>query len=42
MDYTDYLTQYFDTMEKMSKMNNGEMNDAELKYYLKITELMRS
>lgn len=37
-DYTEYMTQYAETMEKMSAMEQGEMSDAELKYYLEVTE----
>lgn len=36
-EYTDYLTQYTETMEKMSALDDGEMNDEELKYYIKVT-----
>lgn len=37
LEYTDYLTQYYETMDKMSALDDGEMNDAELKYYLEVT-----
>jgi len=36
-EYTEYLTQYSETMEKMDKLDDGEMNDAEMKYYLEVT-----
>ncbi|GAB5081768.1 hypothetical protein Osc1_09410 [Hominimerdicola sp. 21CYCFAH17_S] len=36
-EYTEYLTQYSETMEKMSELDDGEMNDAEMKYYLEVT-----
>lgn len=36
-EYTEYLTQYSETMEKMDELDDGEMNDAELKYYLEVT-----
>lgn len=36
-DYTEYLTQYTETMEKMEALDDGAMNDAELKYYLEVT-----
>ncbi len=36
-EYTEYLTQYSETMEKMGELDDGEMNDAELKYYLEVT-----
>lgn len=36
-EYTEYLTQYSETMEKMDKLDDGEMNDTEMKYYLEVT-----
>lgn len=36
-EYTEYLTQYSETMEKMGELDDGEMNDAEMKYYLEVT-----
>ena len=36
-EYTEYLTQYSETMEKMGKLDDGEMNDSEMKYYLEVT-----
>lgn len=36
-EYTEYLTQYYETMDKMDKLDNGEMNDAETKYYIEVT-----
>lgn len=36
-EYTEYLTQYSETMEKMESLDDGEMNDAEMKYYLEVT-----
>ena len=36
-EYTEYLTQYSETMEKMGELDDGEMNDAELKYHLEVT-----
>lgn len=35
-DYTVYMTQYTETMEKIDALNNGSLNDAELKYYLEV------
>ena len=36
-EYTEYLAQYADTMKKMETLDDGEMNDAEMKYYLEVT-----
>ena len=36
-EYTEYLTQYAETMDKMNELDNGEMNDAEMKYYIEVT-----
>ncbi len=36
-EYTEYLTQYSETMEKMGELDDGEMNNAEMKYYLEVT-----
>ncbi len=36
-EYTEYLEQYSETMDKLSALDNGEMNDAETKYYLEVT-----
>lgn len=36
-EYMEYLTQYSETMEKMDALNDGELNDAEMKYYLEVT-----
>lgn len=36
-EYIEYMTQYSVTMEKMNELDDGEMNDAEMKYYLEVT-----
>lgn len=36
-EYMEYLTQYSETMDKMDALDDGEMNDAEMKYYLEVT-----
>lgn len=36
-DYTQYLTQYSETMEKMDALDDGDLNDAETKYYIEVT-----
>ncbi len=36
-DYAEYMEQYSETMEKISELENEDMNDAELKYYLEVT-----
>lgn len=36
-DYTEYMEQYSETMEKISELENEDMNDAELKYYIEVT-----
>lgn len=36
-DYTEYMTQYADTMSKMEALDDGEMNEAEMKYYIEVT-----
>lgn len=33
-DYTDYMKKYSETMEKFSKLESEEMNDAETAYYI--------
>lgn len=37
-DYAKYWETYTEAMEKLSAIENGEMNDAETKYYLEVTE----
>lgn len=37
MEYTDFMTQYTETMDKMEALDDGEMNDAETKYYIEVT-----
>lgn len=37
MEYTDFLTKYTDAMKKMSALNDGSLNNEELKYYLQVT-----
>ena len=32
--YTDYMKKYSETMEKFSKLESEEMNDAETAYYI--------
>lgn len=36
-DYTKFMTQYADAMEKMEALGEEDLNDAELKYYLEVT-----
>lgn len=36
-DYTDYLNKYSETMSKMEALDDGNMNDAETKYYIEVT-----
>lgn len=36
-EYNEYLTQYSETMEKMGALDDGELNDAELKCYIEVT-----
>ena len=33
-DYLDYLTKYSDMLKKLNELNNEDLNDAELAYYL--------
>lgn len=35
--YAEYIAQYTDTMSKMEALDDGEMNDAETKYYIEVT-----
>ena len=35
--YAEYIAQYTDTMSKMEALDNGDMNDAETKYYIEVT-----
>ena len=35
--YAEYIAQYTDTMSKMEALDDGEMNDAETKYYAEVT-----
>ena len=35
--YADMMKQYADTMEKMEAWEDGDLNDAELKYYLEVS-----
>ncbi len=37
-EYADYISKYSEMTEKMNELDNGDMNDAELKYYLEVTE----
>lgn len=37
MGYAEFLSQYTETMQKMSVLNDGSLSDAELKYYLQVT-----
>lgn len=37
-EYANYMSKYSEMTEKMNALDNGEMNDAELKYYLEVTE----
>lgn len=36
-EYAEYSAQYFETMDKIDQMDDSEMIDEELKYYLKVT-----
>lgn len=36
-DYTEYLKQYAETMEKMEALDNGELSTAEALYYAEVT-----
>lgn len=36
-DYTKFMTQYADAMEKMDALGEEDLNDAELKYYIEVT-----
>lgn len=36
-DYTNYMEKYTDMMDKMNKLGEDNLNDAELKYYTKVT-----
>lgn len=36
-DYADFMQKYTDTMQKLEALDNGSLNDAELKYYLQVT-----
>lgn len=37
MEYSDFLTKYTDAMDKLSALDNIELNDEETKYYLEVT-----
>ncbi|MDO5156467.1 MAG: hypothetical protein Q4D51_10935 [Eubacteriales bacterium] len=37
IDYANYMTQYADTMKKMDKLGDEEMNEAETMYYFDVT-----
>lgn len=36
-DYTEYLKQYAETMEKMEALDNGELSTKEALYYAEVT-----
>lgn len=36
-EYAEYMAQYLDTMNKMEQLDDGELSDEELEYYLKVT-----
>lgn len=36
-EYAVFMKQYAETMEKMEALDDGEMNDAETKYYIEVT-----
>ena len=36
-DYLDYLTKYSDMLKKLNELNNADLNDAELAYYLEVS-----
>lgn len=36
-DYSDYMSQYAETMEKIDAIDETELSDAELQYYLEVT-----
>lgn len=35
-DYTQYMTQYTETMNKMNEINEDELSDADLAYYIEV------
>lgn len=37
VSYLDYMTKYTEAMENLDKIDDMDMNDAELKYYLEVT-----
>ena len=36
-EYADFLTKYTEAMKKLSALNDGSLNEEELKYYLQVT-----
>ena len=36
-DYTDYMTKYTETMEKMDTINQDELSTAEVAYYTEVS-----
>lgn len=36
-EYSNYMSLYADTMSKMSALDDGNMNDAETRYYIEVT-----
>ncbi len=36
-DYANYMTQYVDTMSKLEKLGEDDLNDAELLYYIEVS-----
>ena len=36
-DYTEYMSKYADTMSKIDDLDDGNMNEAETKYYIEVT-----
>ncbi len=36
-EYAEFLTKYTEAMKKMSALNDGSLNEEELKYYLQVT-----
>lgn len=36
-DYTDYMTQYAETMKKMEAINQNDLSTAEVAYYTEVS-----
>lgn len=42
IDYTNYLTKYNETMQKLNEIDQNELSDEELAYYLEVTARINS